>query len=261
MGVGYVVDVEKATLENRAFRRVLFTGPNAQLVLMCLKPNQDIGLEMHAGLDQFIRVERGSGHAVIGTSRYDLHEGDAIVVPQHTPHNVIASEEGLELYTVYTHPDHPDGQVQMTKEEAEKPVEKSMRKETQVKELVVLQPSEYVLYKSGMMDLPALYKSKMPKKGHALDTKEEWRTAHRTPPKEYREEGAKKQSDYAMPGYRYPIDTPEHVRAAIRYLAKKKNQSYYPPSVLAEGWRKIRRAAKKFGISVGHTKGEGGKKK
>ena len=261
MGIGYAVDVEKATLENRAFRKVLFTGPNAQLVLMCLKPNQDIGLEMHAGLDQFIRIERGSGHAVIGTSRYDLHEGDAIVVPEHTPHNVIASEEGIELYTVYTHPDHPDGQVQMTKEEAEKPVEKSMRKETQVKELIVLKPSEYVLVKSGQIDLETLVKSKMPAKGTALHTKKEWKTAHRTAPKEYREEGAKKQSDYALPGYRYPIDTPEHVRAAIGYLSHKKNQSYYPPKVLAEGWRKIRRAAKKFGISMSDTKAEGGKRK
>jgi|WetSurMetagenome_2_1015567.scaffolds.fasta_scaffold10886_4 mannose-6-phosphate isomerase-like protein (cupin superfamily) len=117
---GFCTDIEKDTEDNKDYRKVLYTGPNAQLVLMSLKPKEDIGKEKHKGKDQFIRVEEGSGEAVIGNKKYSLKTGDAVVIPAGTEHNINASENGLKIYTIYTSQNHPDGTVEKTKEDAEK---------------------------------------------------------------------------------------------------------------------------------------------
>jgi|SRR5690606_20383627 mannose-6-phosphate isomerase-like protein (cupin superfamily) len=118
---GYSTDIEKATLENENFRQVLFTGEHMQLVLMALKPGEDIGLETHPDTDQFIRVESGTGRALIGDEEFDLHDGSIVVIPAGSQHNVTntSSSEPLKLYTIYTPPEHPDGTVHRTKAEAE----------------------------------------------------------------------------------------------------------------------------------------------
>jgi mannose-6-phosphate isomerase-like protein (cupin superfamily) len=118
---GYHVDIEAATLENTDFRRVLFTGPHSQLVLMTLQPGEEIGLETHDGIDQFIRVEAGEGEALLAGERQSLADGSAIVIPAGTEHNVVntSATEPLRLYTVYTPPEHPDGTVHRTKQEAD----------------------------------------------------------------------------------------------------------------------------------------------
>ena len=118
---GYHTDIEKKTEENEYFREVLFTGPHSQLVVMALKPGEDIGLETHAGTDQFIRVESGKGQAILDGKEYKLEDGSAVVIPAGTEHNVIntSSTEALKLYTIYTPPEHPDGAIHKTKAEAE----------------------------------------------------------------------------------------------------------------------------------------------
>jgi mannose-6-phosphate isomerase-like protein (cupin superfamily) len=118
---GYGVNIEQATVENEYFRKVLFTGPKSQLVLMALQPGEDIGLEMHTDIDQFIRVEAGTGRAVIGGQQYDLEDGSAIVIPAGSEHNVTNTSQDsvLKLYTIYTPPEHPDGTIHETKAEAE----------------------------------------------------------------------------------------------------------------------------------------------
>jgi mannose-6-phosphate isomerase-like protein (cupin superfamily) len=119
---GYVGSIEKATLNNRNFRQVLFTGKHSQLVVMCLQPGEDIGDEMHAKVDQFFRVEEGDAKFVFsGKEEHLVHSGDAVVVPAGTFHNVInaSATKPLKLYTIYTPPQHPDGTVQRTKAEAE----------------------------------------------------------------------------------------------------------------------------------------------
>lgn len=114
---GYHVALESATLANNYFRQVLFTGPNSQLVLMTLQGGEEIGLETHANHDQFIRVEAGTGKAVMDGVEYDLKDGDAIVIPAGTAHNVwnISPDQPMKLYTVYAPPEHPDGTVNKTK--------------------------------------------------------------------------------------------------------------------------------------------------
>ena len=117
---GYSVNLEEKTLENEYFREVLFTGPNSQLVVMSIAPGDDIGMETHDDVDQFIRVESGYGIAIIGDSKYELSDGVAVVIPAGEQHNVINSseEEALKLYTVYTPPEHPDGKIHQTKQDA-----------------------------------------------------------------------------------------------------------------------------------------------
>lgn len=118
---GYSVDIEKATIENDLFRKVLFTGDKLQLVLMALKPGEDIGKETHPDIDQFIRVEAGEGLAMIDDEEFELHDGSVVVIPAGSEHNVTNTSrtEALKLYTIYAPPEHPDGTVHRTKEEAE----------------------------------------------------------------------------------------------------------------------------------------------
>jgi mannose-6-phosphate isomerase-like protein (cupin superfamily) len=116
---GYVTDIESATLENTDFRRVLYTGKNSQLVLMNLRPNEEIGEEIHS-LDQFIRVESGDGFAILDGVKHPISDGTALVIPAGTKHNVVndsASGE-LKLYTVYSPPEHRDGTIHKTKADA-----------------------------------------------------------------------------------------------------------------------------------------------
>ena len=114
---GYVTNIERDTLENEDYRRVLFTGLNTQLVLMTLRPGEEIGLEKHGGHDQFIRVEAGTGYVELDGKRHDLEDGSAVVIPSGAKHNVVntSQSEALRLYTLYSPPEHPDGTVQHTK--------------------------------------------------------------------------------------------------------------------------------------------------
>ena len=119
MKKGYSGNIEKLTLENDSFRKVLYTGEHCQLVLMSLLPNEEIGLEVHGENDQFFRFEDGEGKVVINETEYDVADGDAVVVPSGARHNVIAGEKGLKLYTIYSPAHHKDAIVRKTKEEAE----------------------------------------------------------------------------------------------------------------------------------------------
>ena len=119
---GYVGAIEDLTLRNTYFRQVLFTGEHAQLVVMCLQAGEEIGDEVHAEVDQFFRIERGEARFVFGEKEERLvHDGDGVVVPAGTYHNVIntSKTEELKLYTIYSPPNHPDGTVHKTKSEAE----------------------------------------------------------------------------------------------------------------------------------------------
>ena len=119
---GYVGPIEKQTTENTYFRQVLFTGPHSQLVVMCLRPGEDIGDEVHPHVDQFFRIEKGQAKFVLNEKEeHTVRDGDAVVVPAGTYHNVINTSKTLELklYTIYSPPNHPDGTVHKTKAEAE----------------------------------------------------------------------------------------------------------------------------------------------
>ncbi len=116
---GYVQDLESLAVKNDDFRRVLYTAEHCQLVLMALKPQEDIGAEVHQ-LDQFFRVEEGSGEAVLDGVRTPIRAGFAVVVPAGTKHNIINTGcGGLKLYTVYSPPNHRDGVVHPTRAAAE----------------------------------------------------------------------------------------------------------------------------------------------
>ena len=118
--LGFVADIEELTVENEDFRRVLYTGQYLQLVLMTLKPGEEIGEEVHEDHDQFFRIEQGEGVVVIDGKRHEIQEDDAIVVPAGARHNVInEGDESLKLYTIYGPPEHRDGVVRATKAEAE----------------------------------------------------------------------------------------------------------------------------------------------
>lgn len=118
--MGYVTNIETDSLENENFREVLYTAGKSQLVVMCLRPGEDIGLETHDGVDQFIRVEAGTGVAVLNGEEHPISDGSAVVVPAGTEHNVIntSSSDDLKLYTIYTPPEHPDGTINRNKAEA-----------------------------------------------------------------------------------------------------------------------------------------------
>ncbi|MDD3614440.1 MAG: cupin domain-containing protein [Candidatus Pacebacteria bacterium] len=118
---GFFGHIEKDTLENENFRKVLYTAKHCQLVLMSLKPNEEIGVEVHPDNDQFFRFEKGTGKVIIDGNEYNVNDGDAIIVPSGAEHNVIntSSDEPLKLYTIYAPPHHQDGVVRATKAEAE----------------------------------------------------------------------------------------------------------------------------------------------
>lgn len=119
---GFAQNIEKATLENNNFRKVLYTAHHSQLVLMSLTPMQEIGMEVHQDNDQFFRFEKGQGKCVIDGNEYEVSDGFAVVVPAGARHNVIntSDTEALKLYTIYSPAHHKDGIVRNTKEEAEK---------------------------------------------------------------------------------------------------------------------------------------------
>ena len=117
---GLVVDIEKETISNENFRKVLFTSNYSQLVLMSLKPQEEIGLEVH-GLDQFIKIEQGVGEAILDGKSTPIKQGFAVVVPAGTKHNIInTSQTDMKLYTVYSPPHHKEGIQFKTKEAAQK---------------------------------------------------------------------------------------------------------------------------------------------
>ncbi|MBM2820655.1 MAG: hypothetical protein HW405_415 [Candidatus Berkelbacteria bacterium] len=118
---GFSNNIEKETLENVNFRKVLYTGKHSQLVLMSLKPKEEIGMEVHPDNDQFFRFEKGQGQIIIDGNEYDLTDGVAVVIPSGANHNIINTSETdpLKLYTIYSPPHHQDGVVRTTKEEAE----------------------------------------------------------------------------------------------------------------------------------------------
>jgi mannose-6-phosphate isomerase-like protein (cupin superfamily) len=116
---GYVINIEKETKKNSDFRRVLYTAKNSQLVLMSIKPGEEIGMEVH-DLDQFLRFEEGEGKAILDGVEHSVKDGDAVVVPAGTNHNFInTGDKDLKLYTIYSPPNHRDGVVHKTKAEAE----------------------------------------------------------------------------------------------------------------------------------------------
>ena len=122
---GFKSNIEKDTLGNKNFRKVLYTGKHLQLVLMSLKVGEDIGAEIHTGNDQFFRFESGSGKCVIDGNEYKVKEGDVIVVPAGARHNIInEGDNELKMYTLYGPPNHQDGTIRNTKEDAEKMDEK-----------------------------------------------------------------------------------------------------------------------------------------
>ena len=118
---GFIVNIEKETEDNDFFRKVIFTANHSQLVFMTLKPGEEIGEEVHGALDQFFRLEKGAGKAVLEGEEFEIKDGFAVVVPAGTKHNIIntSSEEPLKLYTIYSPPNHQDGTIHETKEEAE----------------------------------------------------------------------------------------------------------------------------------------------
>jgi mannose-6-phosphate isomerase-like protein (cupin superfamily) len=118
---GYVINIEKATKENNNFRKVLYTAKHSQLVLMNLKPGEEIGMEVHTDNDQFFRVDAGKGKVVIDGNEHEIQDGFAIVIPAGANHNVInaSDSEALKLYTIYSPPHHRDNVIHNTKEEAE----------------------------------------------------------------------------------------------------------------------------------------------
>lgn len=118
---GFKTNIEVDTLDNNLFRKVLYTSKHSQLVLMSLKPGEEIGLETHPDNDQFFRFEGGFGKCLIDGNEYEVHDGDAVVIPAGAEHNVIntSTVDELKMYTLYSPAHHKDGIVRSTKEEAE----------------------------------------------------------------------------------------------------------------------------------------------
>jgi mannose-6-phosphate isomerase-like protein (cupin superfamily) len=118
----YVGHIEKETLKNKLFRKVLYTGKHAQLVVMCLEPGEEIGEEVHGHVDQFFRIEQGKARFIFRKrTKVIARNGDAVIVPAGTLHNVQnAAKETLKLYTIYSPPNHPPRTVHKTRADAEK---------------------------------------------------------------------------------------------------------------------------------------------
>lgn len=116
---GFIEDIENLAIKNKSFRKVLYTANDTQLVLMTLNPLEEIGEEVH-NLDQFFRVEEGTGEAVLDGVRTPIHPGFAVLVPAGTRHNIInTGTHGLKLYTLYSPPNHRDGVVHDTRAQAD----------------------------------------------------------------------------------------------------------------------------------------------
>jgi mannose-6-phosphate isomerase-like protein (cupin superfamily) len=117
---GYVTPIEKETRKNASFRRVLYTGKHSQLVLMNLRPMEEIGDEVHEDVDQFFRFEEGEGKVIIDGVAHDVRDGDAVIVPAGAKHNVVntSKKSELKLYTIYSPPEHQDGVVRRTRADA-----------------------------------------------------------------------------------------------------------------------------------------------
>ena len=133
MAKGFVSNIEKDTLENENFRKVLYTAKHCQLVLMTLQPSEEIGMEVHADNDQFFRFEKGTGKVIIDGNEYDVTDGTAVIVPAGAQHNVInvSATDKLKLYTIYSPAHHQDGIVMPTKAEAEASTEEFDGKTTE----------------------------------------------------------------------------------------------------------------------------------
>ncbi len=117
---GFVTNIEEATLNNDNFRKVIFTAPHSQLVLMKLDPGEEIGMETHRDVDQFFRIERGTGKVIMNGEEHSISDGFAVVVPAGAEHNVVnTGSEALKLYTIYSPAHHRDGVIHKTKAEAE----------------------------------------------------------------------------------------------------------------------------------------------
>lgn len=118
---GFYDNIEKLTVENENFRKVLYTTKGMQLVLMSLKPNEDIGEEVHNEHDQFFRFEAGEGKVVLDDNIYEVKDGDSVIVPAGSNHNIIntSSSESLKLYTIYSPAHHKDQLIHITKQDAE----------------------------------------------------------------------------------------------------------------------------------------------
>jgi mannose-6-phosphate isomerase-like protein (cupin superfamily) len=117
---GFHDNIEESTIANTNFRKVLYTGKYSQLVLMSLKPKEDIGKEIHPDIDQFFRVESGTGKAIINGNEYEITDGFAIVIPAGAEHNIIntSATDELKMYTIYSPAHHKDGVVRATKADA-----------------------------------------------------------------------------------------------------------------------------------------------
>lgn len=122
MKKGYKDNIEKLTIENENFRRVLYSSEHMQLVLMTLQPREEIGQEIHQENDQFFRFESGEGKVIVGETKYDVSDGDVVIIPAGTSHNVVNTSnlDLLKMYTIYAPAHHKDGIIRKTKEEAEK---------------------------------------------------------------------------------------------------------------------------------------------
>ena len=119
---GFATDLEKETRKNTDFRRVLYTGRFSQLVLMSLKPGEEIGEEVHDTVDQFFRFEEGEGMVIIDGVKHQVRDGSGVIVPSGARHNVLntSSKVNLKLYTIYSPPEHRDKVVRHTKADAER---------------------------------------------------------------------------------------------------------------------------------------------
>ena len=118
---GFFANIEKETLQNNNFRKVLFTGAHSQLVVMSLLPREEIGMEVHPNVDQFFRIEAGAAKVIMNGQETQVKADDVFIVPAGTNHNVIntSTTEPLKLYTIYSPPNHPAGTIHKTKMEAE----------------------------------------------------------------------------------------------------------------------------------------------
>jgi mannose-6-phosphate isomerase-like protein (cupin superfamily) len=122
---GFTSNIENDTLKNSNFRKVLYTSKHMQLVLMSLKPGEDIGKETHTDVDQFFRFEAGNGKCIVNDNEYIVSDGDVLIVPSGSEHNIInTGKKDLKIYTIYTPPHHKDGISFETKLEASKSKEK-----------------------------------------------------------------------------------------------------------------------------------------